>query len=80
LKTHLNGFLNDVIDNEQGEETFTGQDEEIHVGHITQQFDSPKCKGRQGTTSGRELSQDPAKKKGYQSRLQSFIINRHRPS
>lgn len=53
--THLNGFLNNVVQDEEKEDALTSHHEIVSQRHIADQLNGTESERWDGTTSGREL-------------------------
>lgn len=58
-KIYLKGFLNNVICDEEGKDKFTGHDEIVLDGNVSDQLDGTEIPRWNGSTSGWELHNQP---------------------
>lgn len=74
---YLKGFLNNVICNEEGKDKFTGHDEIVLDGNISDQFDGTEIPRRNGSTSGWELHNQPDGTEQVDVGIVHSEINKH---
>ena len=55
----LDGFLNNVVENEEDEDALARQHEEVHRRHVPDELHSSKVPRRNGATCRRELDDQP---------------------
>ena len=61
LCSHLNAFLDAVVEDEEDEDALAGEHKVVPDRHITDQLDGTEGPGWDGATSGRELNEQPGK-------------------